>query len=609
MAFGNFGRKGLQRLGFGRKVGADAAPQTPPRIFGRRDSSYGSSPFDRFAARLEAERDLGKLGHSQLYARSAAMADLSAEERGELLADLAHQPGIFDGYADGKSLREKAAYNAHYTVFGLEVEVRPEHLPALLILLLSNDRLRKERYNQPTFDTLLKLIDSAIRQGAYLSSGDCEALVGMAAEIRGARRSYRKADTKKMIGRAEKLEKLAGAEVSSTELLMQRCEGADNPWALAPGLRPNARFWADLLAETTIALEEIRDGSKTSRNPAWMRDPAAFAAAWPAVGEVVPHFGVWEEGGKPFAALSQHNGKRAGFAEAEAYRRLPDTIALAQPHSRFNWKSDQIPGLDVLADLENPDWTALVEQMITQRRATRATATWQKEIVALCRPIGIEVVEARLHDWLALFHTPTLDRTVYTDICNGERFAATVGDLEETHPDWPSRHGREVRALGRAVAMVIASQRSHALGKALHTQLIRTDDHVYKNTRVTDGVLGLARPHYKQGDGRATYESISTWMRVSIENEEFLRGATWLVALMPDRSRAIDSLSKVAQSAATYLSTGEDGMRSKIIANAAIATLIAMGGSDIDQAVLHLSKMIENCTINPPLFKYLNAGA
>ncbi|WP_447765507.1 hypothetical protein [Sphingopyxis panaciterrae] len=487
--------------------------------------------------------------------------------------------------------------------------MRAEHLSVLLTLLLGNERLRKDRYTHANFDTLLKLIDSTIRQGAYLSSGDCEALAKMATDVRNDHRSYRKADTKKMIARAEKLEKLAGAEVSSTEFLMQRCEGSDNPWAIATGARANAQFWADLLAETTIALEEIRDGSKSSSNPAWMRSAAAFAAAWPAVGDVVPRFAAWEEGEKPFATLSQHNGKRSGFADPDAYRRLPATIALAHLHSRYNWKSDQIPGLDILADLENPDWTALVEQLITQRRATRATGAWQKEALARCKPLGIEAVEARLHDWLALFHTPVLDRTVFTAICNGERFASSIDRLEEAHPDWPARHAHEVPALGRAVAMAVASEREHQLSPALHTQLIRADDDVYKNTRVTDGILGLAEPPYKPAHGRDTYVSLARSMRVSVENEEFLRGAVWLVALMPDRTRAIDALAKVAQGAATYISTGDDGMRSKIVANAAIATLIAMGGSDIDRPVLHLSKTIENCTINPPLFKHLNAGA
>lgn len=609
MGFTGFGRRGLGRLGFGRKGLAETEPQDPPKIFGRPESGYGNSPFDQFAARLERERDLAKTHSFQLYSRSAAMTDLSPGERGELLADLAGRPGILDGYQDNKSPREKAAYNAHYSIWGTEIEVRAEHLPALLTLLLGNERLRKERYAYSNFDGLLKLIGSAIRQGAYLSSGDCEALASMAAEIRSGHRAYRKSDKKNMIARAEKLEKLAGAEVSSTEFLMQRCEGAENPWAITPGVRPNARFWADLLAETTRALEEIREGSKASSNPAWMRNATAFAAAWPATGDVVPRFAAWAEGDKPFAALSQHNGKRAGFADAEAYRRLPDTLALAQPHSRYNWKGDQIPGLDILADLENPDWTALVEKLITQRRATRATAAWQKEALALCQPLGVNAVEARLHDWLALFHDPVLDKAVYTDVCNGERFAASVDGLEEKHPDWPARHANDIRALGRAVAMVVASEREHRLGHMLHTQLIRTDDHVYKNTRATDGILGLAKPRYQHADGRSTYESLASWMRLSVENEEFLRGAVWLVALMPDRARAIDALARVAQTAATYMSTGEDGMRSKIVANAAIATLIAMGGSDIDRPVLHLSKVIDNCTINPPLLKHLNAGA
>jgi len=604
--FMGFGRKALGQ-GFGRKPLAE--PQPSARIFGSREGQHGHSPFDRFFAQLETERDFNSsTSYLDYYRRSRAMDDLSPEERGELLIDLADQPGIHDGN-NGKSARERAAYNAHYSIYSCDIEVRAEHLGSLLKLLLGNERLRKDTYDNTAFDALLKLIGSAIKQGAYLSSGDCVDLAAMAAEIRGSRRSRRKADTKRMVARAEKLEKLAGAQVSGTEFLMRRCEGAENPWAIADGERPNAQFWADLLAEVTIALEDIRAANKSSGKAAWLRDPAAFAAAWPAVGDVVPRFAAWGDSDRPFASLVQHNGKRAGFVDPDAYRRLPTTIALAQAHSRYLWNSDQIPGLDVLADLENPEWTSLVETMITQRRATKATASWQKDALALCRSLGLETVEARLHAWLELFHTPVLDMAVYSDLCNGERFAAAIDRLEDQHPDWPQRHADEVPALGKAVAMAIASEAKHGLCSILHSQLIRSDDHVYKNTRATEGVLGLAKPQYKHADGRSTYESLGSWMRVSVENEEFLRGAVWLVALMPDRARAIDALAKVAQTAATYMWAGDDAMRSKIVANAAIATLIAMGGSDIDQAVLRLSKAIDNCTINPPLFKHLNAGA
>lgn len=617
MGFMGFGRKpfGQAAGGFGRKGLGTAQPQAEPqpgrRIFGERGGSGdGSSPFERFFANIERERDRNKTTGYQIYASSEAMTQMSPEERGELLADLADKPGRLDGFRNENSPREKTAYSANNSIWNHEIEVRKEHLPTLLSMLLGDERFRKETYYETRFAKLMQLIDSAIKQGAYLSSGDLEALAAMAADTRNQRARWKKADTKQMIARAEKLEKLAGVEVSATEFLMARCEGAENPWAIADKPRPNAQFWADLLAEVATGLEEIRVATKGSSEPAWMRDEAAFASAWPAVGEVQPQFRGWTQGqGTPFSALSQHNGKRTGFAEPEAYRDLPRCIALAQPHTRYDWKSTQIPGLEVLADLENPDWTALVEQLITQRRATRATKSWEKDMLGLCEPLGLATVEARLHDWLALFHTPAMDKAVYTHMTNGERFAAAVERLEETHPEWPHRHAQELPALGRAIAMMVASSGTHGLCPVFNSQLNRLDDRIYKSTRVTEGVLSLPKPSYKHCDGRNSYESLPTMLRASVENEEFLRGAVWLIALMPDRARAIDALEKVAQTAATYTWTGEEGMRSKIVANAAIATLIAMGGSDVDAAVLRLTKVIENRTITPPLLKYLNLAA
>ena len=74
---------------------------------------------------------------------------------------------------------------------------------------------------------------------------------------------------------------------------------------------------------------------------------------------------------------------------------------------------------------------------------------------------------------------------------------------------------------------------------------------------------------------------------------------------MPDKARAITALERTALSAATYCWTGDEGMRSKIIANAAIATLIDLGGPDIDAAVLRLSKGVEHQTVRAPLLDYL----
>jgi hypothetical protein len=605
-----FGRSGPAQAGFGRKGlgSSSSSQQSVGSIFGDRAAAQWSSPFERFFQRLERERHLKSGTMHEAYGTSQAMKDLSPDERGELLADLIDRPGILDAHNSSHADRDRAAYNAYYSIWGQEIEVRKEHLGAVLALMLDDKSLRESPYSEQRVGKMLQLIDSAIKQGGYLSSGDCDAIAQMASAIRARRRSS-KTDTKKMIARAEKLEKLAGATVSATEFLMARCEGADNPWAIVPQARPNAQFWADLLAETTVGLEEIRSATKGGSKPAWMRDAGAFEAAWPAVGDAAPRFAAWQADGNKLATLSQHNGKRNGFADPQAYRSLPQTIALAEAHSRYEWRSDQIPGLEILADLENPDWTALVEHLITQRRTTRATAAWQKEALALCRALGSDIVETRVHDWLALFHTPALDKAIYTQLCNGERFASAVAQLEELHPEWPARHATKTVALGRAIAMVATSEATHSLCRVFHTQLIRLDDHVYKNTRATEGVLGLPAARHKAVEGRSSYDgSLHTTMRLSVENEEFLRGAVWLVALMPDRARAIAALADVAQTAATYMWTGDDGMRSKIVANAAIATLIGMGGSDIDRAVLRLSKTIDNCTINPPLFKHLNGA-
>ena len=189
---------------------------------------------------------------------------------------------------------------------------------------------------------------------------------------------------------------------------------------------------------------------------------------------------------------------------------------------------------------------------------------------------------------------------------NGERFASAIDRLERAHPDWPQRHAHEVPALGRAVAIAVASGPDHGLCDDFRPQLVRFDDHIYKNRSATTGVLGMPSPSYRGG---SFYETLAGWMRLSLENEEFLRGAVWLAALMPDRPRAITALELTALAAATYTTTGDDAMRSKVIANAAIATLLDMGGPEIDAAVLRLSKGVEHQTIRAPLMDYLNGAA
>ena len=108
-------------------------------------------------------------------------------------------------------MQEQVVYKTLEAIWQRDIEVRKEHLSGLLSLLVGNKRFRENTWYVKPFDTLMKLIDSAIKQGAYLSTGDCAALAEMATDIRSGHRTYRKADTKKMIARAEPVETLAGA--------------------------------------------------------------------------------------------------------------------------------------------------------------------------------------------------------------------------------------------------------------------------------------------------------------------------------------------------------------------------------------------------------------
>lgn len=581
------------------------------RIFGRKDNandhqfgnkhSSDNSPFNRYFNEVKRYQEISYY-HSISRACDDVLKTYNPEEMGELLIDLSLETSFYDGYKSPQTPHEQVVYYTFNSYNWYDnIEVREDHLEPLITILLNKKEFRRKYASNRKIFGILKLIDSAIKQGGYLTSSICEKLIELAFEIREIDH-YSKVEAKKLLKIAERIEKLAGAEMSTTEFLLQRCEGAKNPLALTDPNPKNAEFWAALLAEVTDALIEIQESTKSKNNPKWLRDQTIFEETWPAVDEVTPIFGAWNEEEKLFGDLKKYNDQRSGFSSSKYFHNLAATIPKAYEHSQYLWDTRQIPALDILADLENTDWTALVEHLITKRRSTKATAKWKKEALDLCEPLGIENVQERLHKWLTLYHTPVLDKRVYTEILNGEKFALTIIELEQKHPEWPSKYPDKITSLGRAVAMVVASKKFHRLSKAFHTGLIKLNDHVYKNKCNTDGKLSLYYQYYKKKNGGTSYRDIGSWLQVSIENEEFLRGAVWLLTVLPDRRRSIEALEKIAQTSAANIG----GSRSKIIANAAIATLIAMGDNDIDNAVLSLSKTIEDRAIIAPLYKYLN---
>lgn len=609
-----FGRKGLtQPAGTpSPSFGASANPGAPepwrPAAYANFDDLTVEGMYTR-CAQMVRGRD-----RDPAFAIDDAISALSPAERGELLASLASDAETLSKYHGQSRTRDGWVSRCYRQCFQLETEVSKEHLPALLTFLVEDDSYRRNYYHKQ-FATLLRLINQAIKDGGFLTSADVEQLGAFGGTLRlVSEKESSKANKKTMLLRAEAVEKLAGVEVSATSLLLERCEGAENVYAL--GERPpHYAFWAEMFAATIAGLHAITDDLRDKGRPAWLKDRAAFAEAWPAVGPLAPRFGAWNEAAEEkfrnFPTLRAYGKRRTKgdqlFANPERVRALSQFREHLAPTLAWRWDTPQIPALDVLANLESPEWTEMLEHLISGKVAPRPTTAWRKHGLKLAQVIGTETVAARLQSWLALFHTPELTAETLADRTNVEEMDRTVVHLNERLPDWPSLiPPQDIAAAGHAVAMLVASQFDHGLPKPFSAQMMECTDHVWDNQRVSEGQLRIRAVSPKQSNGHDRYESPATWLKVSIENEALLRGAMWLAVELSPRDEAVKLLKAIALAGASRFHLGDQGHRSKVVANAAIATLIDLGGADVDAAVLSLSHSIHDRTINVALFRALN---
>jgi hypothetical protein len=533
------------------------------------------------------------------------VSSLSPEEVAAVLVSTASDVSLLGGYHNDSSKPEYWPFQCHDSCLRREAAVRAEHTPALLTLLVGNEAYLRY-YHEKSFSDLLKLIKQALADGGFLTSADIAQLSDLASRLREqAGKERDKPKQKALIKRAEAVEKLGNFEVSATSRLMERCEGAHNPHAL--GDEPaNYRFWSELLAAYLDGLHEIRDALSVGRQPDWMKSPATFATTWPAAGPVTPTYRDWTKGAdniRDFAVMRELAKKRRkgqqSLVDSNRVRALPELRALYAPTFAWVWNTDQIPALDVLADLEQPGWTELLEHLITTRMAPRPTATWRKQGVMLADAVGRDLVASRLRHWLELFHSPPLDAISFADRMNVDAMEYQVATLNQALPDWPAHIDQSmIAAAGRALAMVAASGGNAALPNVFEPHFLESNDNRYDGKRLTEGMLRLSHPRWR--------DLPRDWLRISLENEALLRGALWLGAEIMDRAAAIAMLEATAMAAAARLHLGDNSHRSKVVANAAVATLIDLKGSDVDAAVYRLSKTIADRTINAPLFKALN---
>jgi hypothetical protein len=598
---GLFGRKGSER--------SFNTPDLPSS-----DSNMIGLTIDDIRARCQALARSGR--YSDRYYMHEVLMSLSPSERTMLFISFAEDVEILDKY-DRSDARDSWIRECHRKCLDVEMHSSREHLPALLTLLL-NDKNLQRYYYAKQFTAMTRLINQAIKDGAFFTSVDLELLGGLANSMRASSEKERsKAHKKILLRKAEAIEKLAGLEVSTTSLLLERCGGAENPFAMAE--KPvNYEFWSILIAEVITGLHAIKEELQGKSKPIWMKDAKEFVASWPQVGPITPCFGAWKDHDDPklrdFATLRGYTKRRhkgmPGFADADRVRSLSVLRERYAPTMNWRWNTPQIPAIEILGDLELPQWTALIEHLISGKVAPRPTGTWLKQGVKLASDIGAPEVAARLNAWLALFHSPALNPVSLADRNNVEEMDRTVAYLNEQLPDWPAMLAKEdLGKAGRSLAMVVACQGNKRLVKPFEANLMECDDHIWEGKSATIGNLRIKCPVSALHTGGRYYDNPGAWLFLSIENESLLRGAMWLASEISSRDVAIATLEAIAQAGAARIGMGDQGHRSRVVANAAIATLIDKGGADVDAAILRLSSMIPDRTINMPLFKALNRNS
>ncbi|WP_353226690.1 hypothetical protein [Novosphingobium sp.] len=597
------------------------------KVFGRKsaglklESSPSQSGSDNRFARPghEGAISLDWLQHAFRPVPGFTLRDfvgqMSVAERMELLRALGGEVALIAAYVGSRGTPETRAEwadQAFDACFRHELRATREDLPALMALITGRERYREDYYQQEVL-TLFRLMREAVKDGAFLTTVDQDVLGEYAATLRRHAdiRAYDKPRKRKLVTRAEMVEKFAGKEASATALLLERCDGAENPHALQD-MPPNHAFWCELLGATVDGLHGILAQLKAKPAPAWLKNEAAFKAAFPPAGPFAPRFGAWAdcawEASRDFADLRTHYGRmKTPLAQGDDYRRLHVVRAEVEPMLRWQWQGKDIPALDALGDLSDPKCTALIEHLICVPNGPRPTAAWLKQAKALADAAGSAQALAQLCSWLSVFHSPLPTPQSLADADNAWLMDRTVRWLNEQRPDWPAVIAqRDMAATGLALAMELASGNCASVPAPFRLSLLGYTDHYWDRQSATHHKLPVAASVPERPDSPRDYGTIQSWQKVSLENEQLLRGAIWLMTAMAERQVAIATLEQVALSASARLTMGDDCRRSKVVANAAIASLIHLGEADVAPALMRLIRAIDDRTIKAAAMKALN---
>lgn len=493
----------------------------------------------------------------------------------------------------------------------LKIELRPEQLGDYVTLMTSITRVTAAEYRAKPF---LAEIKATIARGGFLTSTEITKLTGYASELRKCGdKSRDKPGKKTYLALASTVDKIIGAEQSSLSALLDRSESAETGYSFNT-LPENCDFWCKLFAETATGLHEIAADLKSKTKVAWLHDEKAFATAFPAIGPFTPKFQQWNEHEyerfKNFGSFRELLKTRQRLSEPSLYLELRGKRKRFENSVRYFWHSPAIPALEKLGDLERAEDTAMFEQLITVKDGSRPTAKWVKATLALADIIGRKEVERRLHQWLSTFHDPIISRDVFGEGQNCFNVEYIISRCNITFGDWSKIIEPEaIKSAGRALALELASgKRADRFSASVSLDLFKY--RIIKNaqkSKMTTALDLYVEAKILNGPNRGDYNAgYLSWQSASVENEQLLRACVWLLPEMPDQLAAIITLEKMALAGSCGFQFNRENYRAHTVANAAIASLVDIGTTDAQLALLRISREIDDASIVATISKALN---
>ncbi len=605
-----FGQKFFGAKSFGQKTIFGRAPTDnhQEKTFVPDDRRWTFEELERL---IEPSLEGKKLdSHSWYRGFGSYLTNFTEQERADVLVSLV--PLVDE-------LKEKPTYPPDHAsqieharqcfdqLLHLKIELRSEQLGDYVTLMTSITRVTAAEYRAKPF---LAEIKAMIARGGFLTSTEITKLAGYAGELRRCGdKSRDKPGKKTYLALASTVDKIIGAEQSSLSALLDRSESAETGYSFE-ALPENYDFWCKLFAETATGLHEIAADLKSKTKVAWLHDEKAFATAFPAIGPFTPKFQQWNEHEYErfmnFSRFREILKTRARLVEPSLYLELRGKRKKFENSVCYFWHSPAIPALEKLGDLERAEDTAMLEQLITVKDGSRPTAKWVKATLGLVDVIGRKEVERRLHEWLSVFHDPIISREIFGEGQNCFNVERIISECNTKLNDWPKLFAPDaIKIAGRALALQLASDKSNTsitldlfkyriIQNALKSKMTTALD-LYVEAKILNGP--------NRNDYNAGYLS---WQSASVENEQLLRACIWLLPEMPDQSATIATLEKMALACSCGFHSGRDNYRSHIVANAAIASLVDMGTTDADLALLRLSREIDDASIVATISKALN---